>query len=194
VDLCSAVTCGEGERCAADTGACVPTQCSACETDAECGAGAYCLRYNSGAGPFACGLECSFQNPCADGLSCVQVRRNGQQVGVCADQQTQCAPQPCDGVVCAAGEVCDPASGACVVPAGAERAVSVWSANSAPFCRDQSSCTADERCEQTLFGSFCTLTCGATLECPADFTCCNVQGLGERCVSDSFSFFGAICQ
>jgi len=169
-------------------------QCSSCASDAECGAGAYCLRYNNGAGPFACGVSCSLQNPCADGLSCVQIRRNGQTVSACADQVSQCAARPCDGVVCAAGEACDPGTGACVALTGADRAVSPWSSTSAPLCGGPSACTADERCEQTFLGSFCTLACGPTLECPASFTCCNVQGVGERCVSDGFSFFGAICQ
>ncbi|MCA9544593.1 MAG: hypothetical protein KC613_09385, partial [Myxococcales bacterium] len=130
--------------------------------------------------------------------------------GVCDD--------PCQGVACLGGQICDPDDGQCVdcfvdgqcqfgercvarrCVAGADREISSWGADGAdePQCLAPSDCTPDEVCSSIPFtqDDYCLLPCNENLVCPVGYRCCLppiAVGPGEFCVPAD-NPLGGLCQ
>ena len=197
--------CEDGAFCEASSGECLSSeelQCRPCEGIGTCPEGSYCLLYNDGQGPFACGLACEDDSDCGgDNFTCYRVTRNNQRVGACVELEFACQGDPCEGVVCEGEQQCNPETsqcvdclerddcssdlvcieGDCVEPISRES--STWGNNGEPpFCMDDTSCTEDEACTQIFTQQFCVMDCNENLPCPDNLICC--QGFGNRgCVS-----------
>ncbi len=212
-DLCANVRCANGEQCDPATGACVAAppdvSCQVCAADGDCGNAFICSHANSVNGEGHCAAICDINAPvCRPNSVCSAHQRNGVEVDAC-DDQNGCAAPPvdlCANANCRRGEVCDPASGACVAcfdntqcsngdvcvnnacvaPMGQDRQVSSWGNGAQPpSCgQDPNACTADETCTPLGFlGTLCILDCNAGLQCPADFVCCGVPQQGGAVTS-----------
>ncbi len=172
--------------------------CEPCTSDAQCaGTGSRCLRYPDGSG--YCGTACGSDAEC-DGGTCETisdgsrqcVRRDSSGAPDCNAAGGEPAPDPapdpgpddgadpgtgdggCTGDAdCAAGERCDPTSGACVpVPRG--------------MLGD--ACASNEQCASGICAvdveaddSFCTQLCSDAEPCPTGFECAGVEGGSRAC-------------
>jgi hypothetical protein len=209
-DPCGGVVCRGDQVCNPETGACeappADATCEACNAEADCPEGWFCLRYNGQNEPGACGPPCGNNGACDQGESCEQIFRNNQRFFACI-RQDECAPDLCADANCGRGQVCDPQSGECVqcfedaqcgnglfclenqcVEAqGEDRAVSDWpnDGRDPPRCRGDGDCTDDESCRGLgPLGQLCLLDCGQGLVCPEGFVCCPTGPDEGGCVSE----------
>jgi hypothetical protein len=109
-NLCDGVTCQTGEQC--QLGVCV----DCFDVPTLCMAGELCVRDGQGVGQ--CQDNPCDPNPCQVDETCVEGVCMGGCGAGCPDGEVcvggACVSDPCDGVTCRTGEVCDPATGDCV--------------------------------------------------------------------------------
>lgn len=88
--------------------------CEPCVDNTDCGGeNDFCITYVEGE-EASCGIDCDEDAPCPTGYFCA-VLDEGAGVQQCVPEQLTCVDR-CSDVDCAAGEVCDPVSGACRRP------------------------------------------------------------------------------
>ena len=168
--------CPGAQVCDRATGTCIleadcPT-CLPCEEEADCGGRPWqCV--SDGVSGF-CTRVCTQASDCPGNSACFAVQGEGFAVclndnaleAVCPDSyvctEGDVTPGLCDGVVCGAGEVCDPNSGLCV--------------GAGDDCVICDACTSDEDCgDATCWGfgggGFCSTECGSDADCPALTAC-----------------------
>jgi len=188
--------CPAGQVCDEDAGACVEQPCivcETCETSADC-PGGECL---SDGTRDLCFLECGSDADCPGDSACLEVPLEGggsvdlclnadaATAGICPDDYT-CGEggggptDPCDGVTCGAGEVCDPATGACVDD-GSGGGGTDWPGDCpvcAP-CATDADCGAGGECANLGGGNVCILSCDADPNsCPGNTECFEVDAAG----------------
>ena len=109
-NLCDGVTCQSGEQC--QLGTCV----DCFDVPSLCMPGELCVTDGQGVGQ--CQDNPCDPNPCQVDETCVDGTCMGGCGAGCPDGETcvggTCVSDPCDGVTCRTGEVCDPATGDCV--------------------------------------------------------------------------------
>lgn len=149
--------------------------CLECEVNAECGPdGNLCLNFPDG-GQF-CGWDCTGnEGVCPDGTICAAV----------TDDISQCVPDdflcndPCAGVECPDGEVCDPATVECIEPLGL-----------CEPCERNAQCGGElDLCltfQDVDSSQSCALNCADDPNiCPEDYNCATVNaptGPLQQCV------------
>ncbi|MFT6400193.1 MAG: hypothetical protein ACJAYU_004963 [Bradymonadia bacterium] len=202
-DICEGVSCATGEECNPATGACDPVAavddcivCDECEGPADC-PGGDCFDFGGPTG--VCTIECSTAADCPLGTSCSEfgggdggtlnlcMNSDAQTVGVCPssfDCENEPA-NPCGGVSCGAGEVCDPASGACVDDGAGEPDAGVpdtGTDGTEAECAICNSCSSDMDCpggsciEVGAEGMLCTIDCAENSGvCPGNTECFDVS-------------------
>lgn len=218
-DLCENVVCDAGESCDPATGRCVGggatgdcLVCASCSSDAECGGGV-CASFDGTNG--VCIISCDAGTDCpGENTECFQLQQQGggtfngclndnaATAGVCPSsftcQEAVEPTDPCDGVVCDAGETCNPRTGDCVESGdtgnpdgggtGGDDCVVCDS------CGNDSDC-GDGLCVNLGTGNVCVLDCTDS-ECPGNTSCFDVgDGAGGTisvCLNDTASTDG-IC-
>ncbi|MBM4319750.1 MAG: hypothetical protein FJ125_07270, partial [Deltaproteobacteria bacterium] len=140
----------EDQHCVAEV-----ALCAACDDDTDCGnALAKCL---NGPGGRFCAKDCSLRGDCPAGYRCETQERGVEQcLPATGDCSTICPLHPC-----AAGTVCNRASGRCHPTLGP-----------CDPCADHAECGENARC--LLFGEnkHCLLACpGGSSDCPKGFRC-----------------------
>ncbi len=204
-DPCAGVSCGAGEVCNPATGACESIGggdgciiCDPCEAPEDC-PGGDCFDF--GGATAVCATDCGSAADCPAGTDCVEFSGDGGSLSLCVNADVDTAGvcpsgfvceddpvDPCAGVSCGSGEVCDPATGACVDDGTTEADVGVPDAGTdsgtggtAGDCAICSSCTSDFDCpggsciEVGAEGRLCTLDCAADAAvCPGNTECFDV--------------------
>lgn len=214
-DLCDGVSCGSGEACDPSTGACVPVGgedgciiCDECESSGDC-PGGDCFDFG-GATP-VCASACSTIADCPPGTDCVPFSGPSGTETLCVNADVATAGvcpggfvcedepgNPCDGVSCPPGEVCDPSTGACVddgppdsdtgVPDVGGPDVGEADVSEVPGdCAICHACTSDSQCgEATCLtigaaGTYCTIDCASDSSvCPGNTECFDVNIGGDQ--------------
>ncbi|MCA9541041.1 MAG: thrombospondin type 3 repeat-containing protein, partial [Myxococcales bacterium] len=163
-DRCTGVRCAANETCNPFDGQCLPNNqpyCGECVFNEQCAeADALCVVVQGA--PAFCSHPCGAG--CPAGHDCVDI--NGFDVQYCAPPGGFCE-DPCAGVQCAAGQVCDPATGACRVAAA---------------CQANADCPAtqycgllDNECHATGGGNGAAGTqCMVDTECQRGFVCAGI--------------------
>jgi hypothetical protein len=150
--------------------------CEPCTVDEECG-GAFdrCLQLPGEPSP-TCATDCSADpEGCPGGFSCLTVQEL-PLIQLCVPASLTCQER-CDGVSCAAGEVCDPRTGECAQAQGLCDL----------DCALDALCGGpDDRCVALpdTGESICARACGDDLPCPDGYFCAEVgQDTGNfQCV------------
>ncbi|MBV70747.1 MAG: hypothetical protein CMH52_05300 [Myxococcales bacterium] len=159
-ELCAGVDCDDDSFCNTETGECVGrdiANCDACETEADCPAGYWCVRYRGRGGEIGryCGASCE-DDQCVDGYSCIDLNRNGRAVRACAAEDvSQCfeceADDDCDGAL----NVCR--SNACVEvgcvnddQCEGERSLCIDDACLEVECLNSDDCGENQLCDDNL--------------------------------------------
>jgi hypothetical protein len=182
--------CQTGEVCDTNTGRCVVVQ-TGCTMDSECNApmticeSNQCIPGCAEAG----GIQCGGQTPFCDSASgrCTNNNPNSCNLDAdCMNANEICVNMTCTlrcdaqgGTACVAPAVCDSTSGRCVSGGLAL----------GDTCAQDTQCTTG-LCLALTIGTttmnFCSIPCGATSQCPLDFTCGDVSGMGF-CLGENLS-------
>jgi len=183
--------CQQGEVCDTNTGRCVVVQTN-CTDDSQCSPpmtvceSSQCVPGCDQAG----GLQCSGATPFCDAATgrCTSNNPNACQLDAdCTGANEICVNMACvlrcdapGGAGCTAPQVCDTNTGRCV-------------AGGLPL--GDMTCTQDAQCQSGLCLGLtinmatvnsCSRPCGATSQCPVDFTCGDVSGMGF-CLSENLN-------
>ena len=162
---------------APDTGPLSPEDviCTECETNAECGpAGNLCLNFPDGS--TFCGWDCTGNDAiCPVGTICAEVTADVSQ---CVPADFECL-DPCLGIECPDGQVCDPSTTECIEPRGL-----------CETCENNGQCgTAADLCltfQDIDRSQGCSLDCSADPNvCPEDYGCATINaptGPLQQCV------------
>jgi hypothetical protein len=111
----SSEECGAEEVCANGECQALPNLCSPCAANDDCGEFGRCIASGL-AGLNICAVPCVNGELCPTEYSCID-DGNGPK---CVPSDGVCEGDPCEGVQCPAGEVCQPISGQCDPRCGAD--------------------------------------------------------------------------
>lgn len=207
IDLCEDVVCDVGETCDPATGDCVgggPVDdciiCDDCVTDTDCPGGT-CWGFGDRS---FCSQDCTSDTDCPPSAECagfslqgggtvqICVNADSETLGVCPSDyvcETVEPTDPCEGVVCDSGEVCDEATGECVPDPEAP-------VSRGGVCDVCDPCRDDSDCEGACLvlgdaGALCTLPCGPDGACPFNTRCFDLPdgegGTLSLCLNDTAS-------
>ncbi len=177
--------CGQGELCDTSTGRCVmaPMRCmmdSDCMPPMTVCEGVQCVPGCAETG----GIQCTGATPFCNNMTGRCQATSGMTCNLDSDcmmnqicENNSCIPR-CDapGGGCTSPQVCDSMTGRCIM----------GGLNLGDTCTQNAQCTTDVCLGLTINMSVvrtCSRPCGATSDCPRDFTCADLGGM-SFCVSE----------
>ena len=179
-----------------------PATSGSCTYDSDCPGSDECFRSSDGN---TCATPCTQNTDCGDNQTCMSVSRDGS-VKVCADLYPLClnpdaatsqqicpddytcsgsdatTSDPCDGVSCPSGQVCD--NGQCVDNTTGGGCPSLGQTPCPDSCgNDYEACLTS-----SSLSNFCSCTCSTDADCGDNGLCVVVEGTSDKyCVPDNSS-------